>query len=314
MPGPLVITNCTGRKRSTGGCITLDLPNKSLSLSQVAHVWKQAVGDSQDLAMARDLYVGRTVSDALKVSRTLNGELFFISAGLGLVHEKDLIPEYDLTFADSDNPLARILKDREMSPCDWWHCLLKEQLGRGKIADLVAMRSPPQLLIALPSGYLKMICQDLVGLPREFLQQTRIFTSPAGKLALDHELQECALPYDDRLESIEGFSGTRTDFPQRAMLHFVSRLNGIELDLEGARKAVSISLSNLQPRVTPNRSRLQDSEIAAMLRTHWKDFGGNSSRLLRFLRNEANIACEQGRFRAIWHSVRQDLTAKDLAR
>jgi hypothetical protein len=118
------------------------------------------------------------------------------------------------------------------------------------------------------------------------------------------------MPYDDRLESVPHYSGTRTDFPQRALLHFVTELDGHYLDWSAGAKAVSQSLTGLSTRHIPTRTRLDDAEITNVLRRHWTDYGGSSTRLLRFLRREAQIACEQGRFRDIWRGLKAEMNAK----
>ena len=43
-----------------------------------------------------------------------------------------------------------------------------------------------------------------------------------------------------------------------------------------------------------------------MLHKSWESHGGSSTRLLRYLRDEALVACEQGRFRSLWHQVRAE--------
>jgi hypothetical protein len=122
------------------------------------------------------------------------------------------------------------------------------------------------------------------------------------------------MPYDERLESLPGHAGTRVDFPQRAMLHFVSELDGHCLDLEAGRHAVVTALDGLAAREIPARVRMDDAQIATMLRRHWTEHGGSSTKLLRFLRREAQIACEQGRFRDIWRGIKVEMNAKAVTR
>jgi hypothetical protein len=164
-------------------------------------------------------------------------------------------------------------------------------------------------MLALPSRYLEMLVPDLLSLDPALRELLRIFSSTAGVSTLPAELQHFALPYDDRLESLPGHDGTRTDFPQRAMRHFVEQLQGHEVDLEAAKGRVAMALRGLSPRQTPSRTKHSDSEIAEVLRKQWTQHKGSSSQLLRYLRQEAQIACEQKRFRGIWQGLKAEQIA-----
>ena len=69
------------------------------------------------------------------------------------------------------------------------------------------------------------------------------------------------------------------------------------------------ALSDLKQRTLPQRRRADDDEILQLLRTHWDAYKGQSSRLLRFLRDDALVACEQSRFRALWLQLRAEIAA-----
>jgi hypothetical protein len=49
---------------------------------------------------------------------------------------------------------------------------------------------------------------------------------------------------------------------------------------------------------------MNDQEIANMIRNQWELGKGQSSRILRLIRHELGIACEQSRFKKIYHSVK----------
>jgi len=167
-------------------------------------------------------------------------------------------------------------------------------------------------MIALPSGYLEMVASDLLDLDDATRGTLRIFSSAAGVSTLPPALQPCAMPYDDRLESLAGYDGTRSDFPQRAMRHFVESLHGHELDLHAARDRVTEALGGLTYRRIPVRTRLSDQEIETVLRRQWARYKGSSTALLRYLRQEAQIACEQKRFRSIWQGLRAEFAIQEV--
>jgi hypothetical protein len=151
-----------------------------------------------------------------------------------------------------------------------------------------------------------MVHDDLARISRSSAMRLRIFTSESGRTVVPTSAQECVLPYDDRLETLRGFDGTRSEFPQRALRHFVECLNGHELELADACTAVANALRGLGRRSIPERERKTDEQIASLLHEQWVRYSGSSTRLHRFLRDEALIACEQRRFRDIWRRVRED--------
>ena len=53
----------------------------------------------------------------------------------------------------------------------------------------------------------------------------------------------------------------------------------------------------------PRRRRLDDGAIRELIRQSWEDFGGNSTKLLRHLRDKEMVACEQGRFSKLRRQV-----------
>jgi hypothetical protein len=161
-----------------------------------------------------------------------------------------------------------------------------------------------------------MVAADLAQLPPSLREATRVFTSPAGQATLPQDWRDQVMPYDERLDG-EGSPrpGTRTDFAQRAMRHFVEDLGAAKLPLAQARQSVLEALSNLKHRTLPHRRRADDDEILQLLRTHWNAYKGQSSRLLRFLRDDALVSCEQSRFRALWLQLRAEMavTAEEAA-
>lgn len=245
--------------------------------------------------------------DALIARSLACGQMFVVSAGVGLVHEDDHVPAYDLTVTERSGEFARTLDRVGATASDWWAELGAVGIGRGSISGLLRAHPGRQILIALPAGYLEMVSDDLNGLHDTEVEFLRIFTSPAGAAALPHRLSKATMPYDARLESLPGHAGTRVDFPQRALRHFVEFLNGHQLDTDTARRAVAQSLQGLPHRHTPVRTRLSDDAIAQLLEANWHAHGGSSTRLLRFVRREAGIACEQRRFRDIWRRVQTGL-------
>lgn len=306
----LVITNCSNRKRSRRLPVRFACDPDATSLNSAAVKWGRTLANAAHTQAVSALYGGRAFSEARFVRTLLGADLFVVSAGLGLVHESDTAPNYDLTIADESSPLAELLRSEGLGPTDWWRQLGTVGVGRGSLASVIRDNEGGLTLIAMPTTYLEMVAPEVESMPERERAGLRIFSSPAGVASLPAVLKHCALPYDERLESVVGFAGTRSDFPQRAMRHFVQRVGGHQIALDAAREAVAKSLRGLDCRAIPARTRLSDHEIEQLLRRNWVAHKGSSGRLLAFLRREAKVACEQSRFRDIWRGLRDELAAE----
>jgi hypothetical protein len=297
-----VISNCTTRK-AAGPSISLADVSRAGGVLATARRWKTLVKRSPATHTAAHLYKGRSIVDATTAADAMEGTLFVVSAGLGLVAADDHVPNYDLTVV-TGSPLARMLNDDGLGPEDWWAALHEER--RAPLSDLVATT---MAFLALPASYLRLVRHDLALVPAAASKRLRIFTSEAGRTAVPQRLLSCVMPYDDRLETVQGFNGTRAEFPQRALRHFVEQLRGHELSLADGRQAVLESLASQERRIVPARTRASDDEIRALLAARWHACNGSSVRLLRYLRDDAKVSCEQGRFRGLWRSLVPEMRA-----
>ncbi|MDH4442711.1 MAG: hypothetical protein QE284_20310 [Rhizobium sp.] len=233
----------------------------------------------------------------------LGAPLHIVSAGLGLVDGQRQVPGYDLSAADRGSPFDTWLTQASVTTAQWWSALTA---GYG--LKWMMQNSPSAtVLVALPSDYLELIGGELSVLTSSQAARLRIFTSSAGQRALAGFSNLPVMPYDDRLESQRGWSGTRADFPQRALRHFVQKLHAQALPIPNAVKAVAASMASHKAPTLPKRSRLSDEEICKVIRAGWKECDGNSARLLRYLRDDRKVACEQKRFAGLRKAVGAEL-------
>jgi hypothetical protein len=302
----IVITSCTNRKRKASTVLALEGTDHADSLSALAARWKQLVRNvpERDLVAAADLYGGRSISEARRAAERLAAPLYIASAGHGLLHAEDGIPSYDITTSPSpENALHRCLLRLQQAPADWWQALVETFGPQRSLAALVAGSPNAVILLAVPSAYLGLLAGELAQLDDEAVARLRILTSAHGASGLAARLQAVALPYDERLEGFKAYAGTRSDFPQRALHHFVAVLNGHALSLEQARERVSAAMDALQKPSLPARQRKTDAEIMALLRQNWERLNGSATALLRYLRDEALVSCEQSRFSALRQQI-----------
>jgi hypothetical protein len=306
-----IVTSCTTRKRPIAPAVRLGHRQlaASLPVRTLAKTWCETLAQQRTRTPARNLYLGRAFSDSRCVADALGADLFVVSAGLGLVHAAQTIPNYDLTTAGGPSSIQPALARAGATATDWWAALTAQVGTPHPLAALLQESRHQLLLLALPSSYLELVAADLSLLPADSIDRIRIFTSVAGRTLVPPPLRPSVMPYDDRLEALPGYRGTRSDFPQRAMRHFVEILQGHQLPLSQAARTISNGMAQLTKPVVPARSRFSDTQIAGMLKANWSRHQGSSTRLLRYLRDEALVACEQSRFRSIWLALKADLSS-----
>lgn len=300
----LVITNCTARKAKTSE--VPKLPDRVwASLSGAVQAWAAQVEQVPASSPAHSVYQGRSVKEALAAAQDLQARLVFVSAGLGAVAADAAIPSYNLTLHGGSGAIGNHLMALGVTPSAWWGALT-QVFSR----PLQAHWSSPgtgAVYLALPSTYLALIADELAALAASPLAEcTWVFTSAPGRALLPARLAARALPYDARLEAV-GPAGTQSDFPQRALRHFLGLQLPSDVSADEAHHAVEQALATATPRRKVVRRTLSDDELIAQLRRSWVAHRGQSSRLLAHLRQDLFIACEQSRFRRLWQSVRQDI-------
>jgi len=228
-----------------------------------------------------------------------------VSAGLGLVSVTDLIPNYSLTISEGTGSIQNWLASQKSSSADWWIQLCEALDSSVPVSALVSKASAnDKVFIALPGRYMQMISSDLGSIADRHQRKLRIFTSGAGFKFVPDALKSFVMPYDERLEGIPQHDGTRSDFPQRALKHFVTHLEAQDHPLEQAKRFVMRAMESSEVRSNPARVKVSDARIAELILEHWDDYGGSATKLLRFLRDDAKVSCEQSRFSGIWRTVR----------
>lgn len=300
----LVLTNCTSRK-SSGSQVKPLSGDAWTSVIDAATRWRAQVEEVFSRDPATSVYQGRSVQEAIASSRRLEAELWFVSAGLGLVRGDAQIPRYDLTLSSGSASISPRLQALGAKPTDWWAAIAN---GSGlRLLELIARHPGSTVYLTLPAPYLGLLGGELEAIGNSAdAQRLWIFTGAPGRQALPSAIRSRALPYDQRLE-LAGPAGTQADFPQRCLTHFLSLDLAADASAETAAKAVDSALAARAMPVRPNRRVVNDTEAMELIRTHWQAQSGQSGRLLRHLRSGLGVACEQGRFRKLYHRVREAL-------
>jgi hypothetical protein len=295
-----IVTSCSSVKRRKDTPITPSLSSRGLE--ELASSWVRKLNKVKSLEPAIDTYGGRSFTDAVFASKLIGADLNVISAGLGLVKVDEKIPNYNLTISAGEGSIAGWLKDRGHTSKDWWKSLNNHLHKANSLNSLV--RNSSGVIFALPSSYIKLIENDLLSLSISDLKRIYIITSEAGQVLLSESLRERSLPYDERLNGAVKFQGTRNDFAQRALRHFVEEVDFKSIHFSESKAKVLAFLKAHQKPSLPTREKASDEEIQKLIKNNWKAFNGKRDPLHRFLRDVALIACEQKRFGTLWNEVK----------
>lgn len=298
----LVVTTCSAGKRCTRALSVRSLPRGTLDQTAVA--WIGRLKKEKDLQPAADLYKGRAFQMAREASEHVSGRFAVLSAGLGYVRSDTPIPAYDLTIRPV-GPASVLRKIKgEVSPDRWWAAISKGPFSSTLAKDAEGCS---QVLMCLSRAYAAMIEKELVALARTDGLQLRLF----GLSIRDHlsdALKPYVMPYDERLDGL-GRPGTRVDFPQRALLDFVTYISPrSDGKLEADWKAVEARLAPVAIRRPRIQNRVSDDEIKRIVKRLMPKIGSTSNKVLRHLRDVEGISCEQGRFSRIYNDVRRGIS------
>jgi hypothetical protein len=295
MQSVVLITTCTGRKRVRPKDDVHFRHMRGRDIQAAARDWVERIASVDCATTANELYSGRGFAEAKRAAALLGAPLKIVSAGLGLIDSDRPVPAYEATI--SPGSPDSICSHLGIQPQIWW-AALKEQLQ---------FKWPPDdklLLIAASGPYLEMIEQDLLRLR---IERLRLFTRTRIS-ELPKALRSAVMPYDGRLDAECARPGTIADFAQRALAHFVEHVLPYSLmgSTDDHAALVRSSLNSLEAPVRRTGRGATDEEIKSIIRAHYESVGGRSSLMLRKLRDEIGVACEQSRFKVLFKAVARD--------
>ena len=295
-----LLVPCSSRKR-----IRSDQISRAVSLpisrqSDLETAWLERVSALPIRCKARDLYGGRGFQLALRTSAVSGAPLYAVSAGLGLVSVETMIPSYGITVSGKGDESIGTRVVGQFEPASWWSAI---SLGpySTSIASVFQNAGPGLVVMALSQPYARMLAPSLLSLPDFAIERLRIVGSNLGQF-LPQRLAATVMPYDERLEAV--VAGTRSDFAQRALLHFVS--NGLPAvpngDLKAHREWVTTVLAGKRRPIRKQRNRLADEDILVLIKQNLSTTI-SIGRLLRILRDREGVACEQARFSRLYRQA-----------
>lgn len=302
----VIVTTCTDRKRSAPPPSLMARDLEPGGRSQVVAAWSSRIAQCKERRAAENLYCGRAFSEAKAAADELGADLWIISAGMGLIKSSSSIPSYSLTTTPrgTDAVMMKVHSD-SWSSAAWWSAINKKRT-QNSISKLFRKYPRATFLVALSEYYAEMTREDLGALSDRDLKRLRLFGLSLGRV-LEERFRSAILPYDRRLDGPDSsVPGTLSDFAPRALRHFSQLVrSGLAGSNDQGRDhaAVRNALKGWATPQVPKREPRTDTELQAIILEHWESVGGRSGQMLRHLRDNLLIACEQSRFRRLFNDV-----------
>lgn len=301
------ITTCTNRKRAPAVDSLLCRTLTCGDMTQVADQWIARVTHAPHEHLARTLYCGRGFTESLSAAQLATTDLWIISAGLGLVLSNDKIPSYSLTIASGAEDSIKGKISSDFHPSEWWNAI--NSISGRSISRLINDDPDRSLfLISLTQPYAPLILNDLLNLTSDSLARVRIVGIMCSR-NMPEQIQPICMPYDARINDPRCYPGTMSDFAQRSAYHFVKNIWN-ECGYQNAADdsaAIIKMLDRLEAPIVPSRRKLSDDEVRSEIIVNWDLAEGHSNRMLRVLRDNLHVACEQKRFSILFKQVKEEM-------
>jgi hypothetical protein len=294
-----VLTACTNRKRMAPSA---DLSARTLdtgSTPEVLQQWVTRLHDSNSAFRFAELYQGRGFQDARQAALDMNASHLIVSAGLGLLNADAIGPSYSLTVSAGQPDSIQPKITSGFDAAHWWKSLCMNS----PFSTTLDWADTDIVVAALPKEYLRMATDLLSTIAASTALRILIRDSVNW---LPASLSGCVIRYDGRLDGTGSTDkGTMSDFAARAARHFGKHVlnhaaSGTQQDHQAL---VENHLSQFEARTVPERQKMSDASIMELISKHWNETSGQSGRMLRHLRDNLNVACEQSRFKNLFHQV-----------
>jgi len=302
----VIITNCSKRKKQKAQQSLMAMNLKEGSIEQVSNEWLQKVKafNGSEL-LARDQYVGRSIKEVKNIEKVIEFDWHIISAGLGLISSKKEIPSYDLTITkgSANSIIQKFNCDSGIS--DWWRKINETHNHESfPIAKLVNNKRDTLFLFALTKSYFNLINSEFSKI--EDKSNIRLFGFRSSN-NLAESIKKYFLPYDplkfDGPDSEN--NGIKNDYPRRVLRHYVEHILSQlkEPNFEQESKLVEEYLSNKTPQKILKNKKYSDAFIIEKIKDYKREDYPTHRILLKHFRHDLNIACEDSRFKALFHEV-----------
>ena len=308
-----IIASCTDRKRTE---IPSELRLREISMAspfvRAERWWRRLSTHSTETVPAVDLYGGDhwSVAKSLPAVAAASGfdaYLWVASAGYGLVPAEAQLRPYSATFAAGHSDSVFLARTDATARSEftrrWW-----AHLGEMPGPRRGAPRTVTQLVKGFPNAcvlvvgspdYISAMAADLSSAISRAPHPDRIvIVSRPGGFAKE-VLRNHLIPSDARLQ--RGVGGARTSLHVRVAKKILEEIPQWEFSAAVLRAHYRRVLASSADAPTFDRERLTDEQVERFIRAEvYRTPGLSCTRALRALRDRGQ-ACEQSRFKGIFH-------------
>jgi hypothetical protein len=306
-----IVANCADRKRLVvpGEC-RLGAHQANGSISRLSSFMKALSSSRGDSIEAKDLYVGPywavvrelpLVADAAQIAASL----WVASAGYGLVPSDAKLHGYSATFrvgeqdsvASTDEPYSVA---EQVSA--WWAGLARwngPTRQPRRVTDLASAEPHAHVMVVASPRYVQAMADDLRGAAR--ILGTRLIIVTSHEFGGGDPLNRNIVPSQERL--LPAVQGARPALHARVARHILAGARTHGLEAETLRSRYQELADSADFHATPERQSMTDQEVKRFIRRELVAAPDLScTRALRVLR-DAGRACEQKRFKNLFHEV-----------
>jgi hypothetical protein len=306
-----IITTCTNRKTRVPKEPLLGRNLPKGDQEDLLHNWVQRIRNEEETVYAGKLYCGRGFYEITKAKSNTNAKMWIISFGMGLINDDMRVPPYQITLSrpSEDSILNKVVPQFSFNPNEWWHCINQKLYGAtNPLANLIQSNNDTVFVISISQAYLKLVMSDLFSLQHHDLLRIRLVGPPHPR-NIPIQYRHLWMPYDDRFDGPNSPNpGTRSDFSQRIARHFIENVlipHPLSTSEDHGLMVEKI-MKTMHRAIQIKRRSLSDVEIAEIITNNWNIAEGSCSRMLRVLRDRERVACEQGRFAAIFRKIKTE--------
>lgn len=303
-----VVVTCTQRKKVAippENRVRRYKPTRDGGVDQ----WLKHLQRKAEAVEAKDLYCGEhwdTVRKLLEPSWAARCNVWVASAGYGLIPAAARVKPYGATFATGDADTVVDRRAPAESAAAWWRSLAKWRgpaPGRPRTLTALAKAEPKApLIVAAAPPYLRAMMQDLVG-AAEALDDADKLVIVTSRTAIPGILKNNVVVSDVRMRG--KFGGSCVSLNARVLVNALESEPPARLRASILAPRYARLTNRLEKPMTEERKTITDDQVREFIRAELKaNPNAKHSPLLRKLRTEKKLQCEQKRFRNLFLEVR----------
>ncbi|MFT5468125.1 MAG: hypothetical protein ACI8UO_003233 [Verrucomicrobiales bacterium] len=314
-----IVSTCTNQKRgSVSGEFHLSKFAGRFHRDS-ARAWVTTLEATRAGIPARDLYLGSHWRESLacEVSaeeQGIDGDLWVLSAGYGLIASSELTTPYAASFAAGADSIQNLNWPSDFSPDqkarEWWNLLHRYRKRDGLVRFSILAKSRQPLLIILSPEYYNAVEPEIIDLISEGVNVLIVSAGLYRNLnSASPVVRPHILPFSDSFKQVDDYLN-KTNVSLNARLGTWLVRNYSDALWEGVDTVTPIlrEISNRLPAMKRKEvNRMSDDEVMEFIGRNFSGSLNSATRLLRHLRGTGRMSCEQKRFGTLFRRYQQSI-------